>query len=203
MKHPHNNRSAPARTPSTGKHYPLLLEWAWGQVEACADGSLNGEQQQRMRQAMALDPELRRAVGRAQAVLRDLRRHPAAPVPPRLWRRLWRIPAGGRRQPMVHRLWPGVAAAALATVLLVVVVSAVLQPAAVKPADTPLTAAQQQAAMHDFTTAMYYMKKTAALSGRATTRGMGGGLHQALVTSMNTWISDDRHLANSHFENGE
>ena len=69
-------------------------EWARTQLEAWADGSLEGESRARMAAAIAADPQLAAAAERAAAVQRALRALPHERVPAGLRRRLLAIPAG-------------------------------------------------------------------------------------------------------------
>lgn len=176
----------------------FLLEWAWGQVEAMADGTLDAAQSQRMQQAMALSPELQHAVKQSHRLLNDFGALTSPAPSSGLWRRLWAIPKRRHLEsesvPWWHQNRLGMVAAVMTVVILAVPLVVYQQQASHARSEQ---LAQQQA-LHDFQVAMMYVNKTARLSGRTTTQSMGGGLQHALSLSMNHWISDDL-----SFENGE
>ncbi|MCG8463867.1 MAG: hypothetical protein MI750_03310 [Xanthomonadales bacterium] len=183
---------------ATPAEQQLLLEWAWGQVEAMADGTLDAAQSQRMQQAMALSPELQHAVKQSHRLLTDLDALSTPTPSSGLWRRLWVLP---KRQHVASEKIPwwqhnrlGMVAAVMTVVVLAVPLVVYQQQASHARSEQ---LAQQQA-MHDFQVAMLYVDKTARLSSRTTTQSLGGGIQHALSLSMNHWISDDL-----SFENGE
>ena len=187
------NAKLPSQQAYSGQH-ELLLEWAWGQLEAMADGSLSHTQQQRMRQAMALDADLSMAVGKAKRLHLALQNMSTIKTPSGLWWKLWRIPtAMDREQHQTNRITWFAAPVALASC--VIVIALALLPEVMKP-DPEL--AMREAAIKDFQTAMHYVSKSAAISQRATHSGLGGGIQKALSLSLNTWINED-----FNFENGE
>lgn len=173
----------------------LLLEWAWSQVEAMADGSLKPAQRQRMRQAMALDPQLQHAVQSARGLLRRLWGEPRVASSWRALWRLWRIPgqASADAATWSDRGWPQWA---LATLVVAVVWVFALRPGLFPTQQDAQYLSQQQAALHDFDIAMSYMRKSAEISQRATGRSLGGGLSRALSLSWQTWINDDLSIQN-------
>lgn len=149
----------------------LNAEWARTQLEAWADGSLAGEQAERMTAALAASPSLRAAAERAVAVHRALRASPQARMPAALRWRLLAIPG--------RSAWPMFALPAAAAVAVAVVATAVWRgPAAPPPLD-----AQQVAAMQDFETAMRYLQKSARITQNEVTNAVGSGLRDAVAVT--------------------
>lgn len=163
-------------------------DWAWQQVEAMADGSLHGQPRRRMEQAMRDDPALAVAVTRARQLINELHKMPKPRASRQLLSHLWAVPAVSGVS--VTRAWFMVPA--LAMVLLVMVVSAVITQAPVSaPTDNTYTA-EQVAAARDLQVALEYMEKSAALTERKMSKGVGGGLRKAVVLSMTAWVLDDQ-----------
>ncbi len=170
----------------------LNIAWAWSRVEACADGSLRGDQQARMRAAMARDPALAEAVDRARelrATLRDLR---ADPVPAGLRRRLLAIGhrSDGRGRPVAWRAFaPPVLG--LATVVLIALL--VFRPAPEPALPTPPMTAHEDAsqAIEEFSIAMSYLRIGAERSSEQLSDAVGTSLRLALATSHETLL--ERH----------
>jgi anti-sigma factor RsiW len=165
----------------TGRALPkdLNAEWAWSQIEACADGSLRGSQQARMRQEMARDPMLAAAVARAREVRTALGSVRREPVPAGLRARLLTI---GHPRPIA---WRAVAPAALgvATVLLLAVL--VLRPMPETPGPTPQIAGHDESeqAIEEFRIAMRYLRIGAERSGEQVGDALATSLRLALATS--------------------
>lgn len=165
-------------------------QWAWTQVEAMADRSLTGAEQERMRAAMRGDPELRAAVERARALRRELRKLDRAPLPAGLLRRLWRIPKDSRAAwPMRSPLW---VAASIAVVAIAVTVALSLT---LRPTPSPLDE-QRLAAVRDFETAMTYLQWTAQIASLETNQAVTYGIQEALATSRNAIQEQTRDLEN-------
>lgn len=148
----------------------LTNEWAWSQVEAYADGSLDAAAQARMRTELEHDARLCAAVERAGAVRAALRGMRGAPLPRGLRGRLLRIPG----QPTMRMGWLAAAAAAIA--------AAAIAPALLRePEPTP-----EAIAMRDFELAMKYVQKSAAITSQEVTGTVGGGVRDALLASRNS-----------------
>ncbi len=145
-------------------------EWTDRHVEAYVDGSLEGEQAERMRAAVRADARLRAAVERAAAVLEALRDGARPSLPKGLRRRLLAIPD----RPTIHWQWlavPIAAATAIAGTLM-------LAPPAPPPPPDPTVAA-----VRDFELAMHYLRKSALLAQREVTAVVGGELSEAVAIS--------------------
>ncbi|GAB4198081.1 MAG: hypothetical protein Tsb002_32760 [Wenzhouxiangellaceae bacterium] len=167
----------------------LTREWAWQHVEAYVDGSLDPRQQQRMTEQLANDAALRQAVGQARSLLQALHQLPSAKPPPGLWRRLWRLPSA---QSQSGWRWAPLAVSGFAVMAIgLLLVMRTPQP------EPPLTA-DQQAAIRDFQVAVNYLQKTADMTTRATSSGIGAGFQRALSTGLSVWATDD-----FYFDNGE
>jgi ferric-dicitrate binding protein FerR (iron transport regulator) len=148
----------------------LSEEWARTQLEAWADGSLTGENRERMAAALAADPKLRLAAERAVAVHRALRESsPAPPMPAGLRRRLLAIPAGS------SRVWRGFALPVAAGVAAAVVAAVWLRPEPPPPTDPRVAAVAQ-----DLETAMRYLQKSARITENEVTNAVGSGLRDAV-----------------------
>lgn len=158
----------------------LENQWAWSQVEAMADASLAAGDERRMRAAMAGDPELRKAVGRAVSLRRELARLGRAAPPRGLARRLLRLPADGvaprseRRSPPVLAF--GIAAAAAVAVAAGVVVLLASPQRAAGPTES-------HAAVENFRVAMTYLQHSTAFAGTEVSAALGDGLRDALAIS--------------------
>jgi len=145
-------------------------EWIDRHVEGYVDGSLDGEQAERMRVALRADARLRATVERAAAVHEALSDSARPPLPKGLRRRLLAIP----NQPTIHWHWlavPVAAAAAIAGTLM-------LAPPVPPPPPDPSVAAVQ-----DFELAMHYLRKSALLAQREVTTVVGGELNEAVAMS--------------------
>jgi len=163
----------------------LEAQWAWSRVEAMADGGLSRNERRRMLAAMAADPELARAVQAATALRRELTRLAHVATPPGLRRRLLGIPGDARRTAPWIR--PAAAwAVGLAGVATVVAALALLH---ARPEQEPLPEVartkEQAEAIEDFTLAMKYLQKSAALASAEVTTAVGGSLHDALNREAN------------------
>ncbi len=153
----------------------LSNAWAWSRVEAMADRSLRGVERKRMQQAMAEDPQLCTAVERARLLKRELRHLKQATVPQGLRRRLLDISARRSRT----WLWIGAPAMTAAIALLV----------AIPLIRTPAPLVDERAvALQEFTVAMNYVQKTAALAGAEVTGVVGDGLNDALIMTRNSVV---------------
>jgi hypothetical protein len=165
----------------TGKALPkdLNVEWAWSQIEACADGSLRGDQKTRMREAMARDTALAAAVARARDVRAALTNVPREPVPSGLRARLLAI---RRPRPVAWRTL-ATPALGLATVLLVAVL--VFQPVPQTRLPAPPMAGHDDAnrAIEEFNIAMRYLRIGAERSGEQLSDAVATSLRLALATS--------------------
>jgi anti-sigma factor RsiW len=149
----------------------LSEEWARTQLEAWVDGSLTGDNRERMAAALAADPRLRAAAERALAVRRALRASPPAPSPAALRRRLLAIP--GRSG------WPAFALPTAATAALAVVAAAIW----LRPAPPPPAADQRVVAVQEFELAMHYLQKSARMTQGEVTSAVGASLRDALAAS--------------------
>ena len=157
----------------------LNLEWARTQLEAWADGSLTGEQAERMAAALATDTKLRAAAERAVAVHRALRASPQARMPAALRWRLLAIPG--------RSAWPMFALPAAAAIAVAVVATALWM----RPVERPPLDAQQVAAMQDFETAMRYLQKSARITQGQVTSVVGGGLRDAFAATRQALDQDE------------
>lgn len=151
----------------------LDTRWAWSQIEAAADESLPGQDERRMRAALASDPELRRALESARELRRSLRRLGRKPVPWSLYARLSRIaePAAGAKRTKAS-VWSWASAAAAASTVAAALIL-LTQPEPVR--DDPRTAA-----LRDFELAMAYLHKGYTLAGEHMKRAMERELKEAL-----------------------
>jgi anti-sigma factor RsiW len=155
----------------------LNAEWARTQLEAWADGSLNGESRERMESAIAADPRLKLAAERARAVRRALRASPAPPMPRGLRRRLLAIPnrtSAGRSFAL-----PAFAGVAAAAALVAGALWWRLEPAV--QVDPRMTAAQE--ATEEVELAMRYLQKSARVTQGHVTNAVGSGLRDAFAAS--------------------
>jgi len=157
------------------KQKDLNNAWAWSRVEAMVDGNLSTVERKRMRRAMAEDQELQAAVEHARLVHDELRRLKPAIVPRGLSRRLLGIV--DRRSPT----WLWVAAPAMAAAIALLVAVPLLR--------TPAPIVDERAvALQEFTVAMNYVQKTAALAGVEVTGVVGDGLNDALVITRDSMV---------------
>lgn len=172
--------------------------WAWSQVEAMADRSLDAASARRMRAAMAKDAELREAVERAGALRHELARLRHVPVPSGQRRRLLNIARGARasRGPALRRAAPIAFAMAVAAAAAAIGLSALLQRPS-PPAPTP-----QAQALADFETAMAYLQRSAAIAGDEVTTAVGGGLRDALAVSRDAVSRDAAQQKKQQPKNG-
>lgn len=145
--------------------------WAWAQIEAWADGSLTGENRERMAQALQADAPLKAAVDRAVAVRSALRADGTAPLPAGLRRRLLAIPAPEQRP-----MRPFVLAAAGVAVAAVAVSLWLARPAPAPEPDAVIALQQLEIAMR-------YVQKSARIAENEVTDAVGGGLRHAFDTS--------------------
>jgi anti-sigma factor RsiW len=146
----------------------LHNEWAWSQIEAYADGSLEPAARDRMLIELAGDEQLRAAVERAADIQHALRRMRGAPLPRGLRGKLWRIP--GRSVP--H--WGWVALPVTAAIAAIAIAPFLTRPE-VEPDP-------RVAALREFELAMTYVQKTAAITGHEVTGTVGAGVLDALLT---------------------
>ena len=159
--------------------------WAWSQIEAAADGSLDGESVQRMAEAQDRDARLRAAVARARTVHAALRASGNERPPRGLLGVLLAIPrrhprarsASAARVPWRSPVWT-TAGGAVAAASLVAIVVAGLSEAPVAPPPEPALAAVQ-----DFEVALAYLSKSAAVTGREVGAALNGGITAALEVS--------------------
>jgi hypothetical protein len=157
----------------------LETQWAWSRVEAMADRSLRGAERRRMRDAMAADPKLERAVVSATALRRELERLAHIPTPTTLRRRLLGI-AGDRQHtaPWIRltATWAVAFAGAAAVAAFVLLRAAPEQ----TPSPEVARAKTQAEAVEDFAIAMSYLQKSATIANAEVTTAVGGSLHDAL-----------------------
>ena len=144
-------------------------EWARSQLEAWVDGSLTGENRERMAAALAADPRLRATAERAAAVHRALRASAPAPMPAGLRRRLLAIPGSSRR------VWRSFALPVAATIAVAVVGAVWLRPEP-PPQEDPRVAAVAR----DLETAMRYLQKSARITENQVENAVGSGLRDAV-----------------------
>jgi hypothetical protein len=155
-------------------------QWAWSQVEAMADRSLDASSTRRMRDAMAKDLELTKAVERAAALRSELARLRRVPVPAGQRLRLLSIASGPRASTVGRAPWRMLPiAAAIAAGAAAIGLSALLH----RP--SPPAPAAEARAVSDFETAMAYLHRSAAVAGTEVTAAIGGSLRDALVVSRN------------------
>jgi ferric-dicitrate binding protein FerR (iron transport regulator) len=152
-------------------------EWAWSQVEALADDSLEGAALERMGRALESDPRLRRAVARARSVRRELGRLPKQGPPLAFLIRLLQTPPTRHDARRRRIAIPAVGALAVATI-----VAGVAVWIGSAPAPEP-TAAQTAAAMQQLELALHYMRKSAAITHEELNAAVGHGLREALNVS--------------------
>jgi anti-sigma factor RsiW len=146
--------------------------WAWSQIEAWVDGTLEAPDQTHMRAALEADPALRAAVGRAAEVHRALRHRAPAPLPAGLRRRLLAIPGA----PTLRLAWVALPAAAMAGALVAAFV--IFAPRLVAPPSD-----EQLAALQDFEVAMQYVRKSTRIANREVTNVVGTELREAVALS--------------------
>jgi hypothetical protein len=157
-------------------------EWARTQLEAWADGSLEGESRARMAAAIAADPQLKAAAERAVAVQRALRALPQQRMPAGLRRRLLAIPAGSaRNRPSFP--WPAMISAAAAVA--VVGVAVWLRP------EPPVPPDERAAAIQELEVAMRYLQKSARITQGQVTSAVGGGLRDAFAATRQALDQDE------------
>jgi hypothetical protein len=143
-----------------------------------------GANRERMRAALARDPDLRAAAERAAAVHRALRERHAVPMPRGLRRRLLGIPAPrARRAPFW--LVPAGALAGAAAVAIAVWLARESAP----PPD------ERVAALAEFELAMQYLNKSARITQREVTGAVGNGLR-------NAWVASRQSIEKSTKDNG-
>jgi hypothetical protein len=152
-------------------------QWAWSQVEAMADRSLDAASARRMRAAMAKDAELRKAVEGAAALRYELARLARVPVPPAQRRRLLSIANGTRVSPVGRTLWRTVPIAAATAAAAAIGLSTLLH----RP--SPPVPSAQARAVSDFETAMTYLHRSAVVAATEVTTAVGGGMRDALAVS--------------------
>jgi hypothetical protein len=168
----------------------LDQQWAWSQVEAAADGSLGYRDRQRMRDAIAADPALRKAIEdarRIRAALAGSASH--TPVPPGLRERLLRIPEGAPRLPA--RRWPigAVASAVAAAAVIGIAIGVGLRP-------TREPSAEQLQAAAELQTAMTYLRRTATVAETEVMTAVGSGLRDAVGVSRDAALDNERESNN-------
>lgn len=159
----------------------LIDAWAWSQVEAAADGSLDGEAVNRMADAVADDPRLRAAVARARAVRSAIRSSAAVPMPAGLLATLLAIPRGSPRHDAAariagHRPWAPLGAVAAAGLAAIVVADL---------AGTHMESKRQAqlGAVQDFEIAIGYLRQSTAVTSREVGAALNGGVAAALDVS--------------------
>lgn len=157
-------------------------EWARSQLEAWADGSLEGESRARMAAAIEADPKLQAAAERAAAVHRALRRLPQVRMPAELRRRLLSIPARAE-QARPKRMWPAMASVAAAVAAVGIAVW--LKPAPPAPPD------ERAAAIQELEVAMRYLQKSARITQGQITNAVGGGLRDAFAATRQALEQDE------------
>lgn len=185
---------------------PLFDIWAWSQIEAAADGCLDGERLQRMTEALARDARLRATVARAQAMNAALRVAGCEPPPPGLLGSLLAIPRLHPRARAAHVAraaayaprWSAAGGAVAAAALAAVVVFGLYappMPAPSVPAPVPgqtsdlppepptARAVPELAAVHDFVVALAYLNKSAVVTGREVGAALNDGMTAALEVS--------------------
>lgn len=156
--------------------------WAWGRVEAMADGSLDGAERRRFEQAMENDAALEAAVERARSVRGALRRMSGAPLPAGMLRRLLAVRSRQSRA-WSTRSWAWVAVPAAAAVVAVVVGALIVNRPPARP-DPRLVAIQE------FTIAMGYLQQSMAVASDEVEDQVGSGLLDAFVVSRNYLVNE-------------
>jgi len=151
-----------------------------------ADGTLTRDERRRLRNAMAADPQLRRAVDDAVALRRELGHLARVPVPHALSRRLLGIANGlphGPAQRVPSVAW-SVGLAAAAAVAVAGVAFMLLRPAP-EPQRKPVAARSddRDEAVQQFEIAMAYLRRSATIASTEVTTAVGGGLRDALSAS--------------------
>ena len=157
-------------------------EWARTQLEAWADGSLEGESRARMAAAIAADPQLAAAADRAAAVQRGLRAQPHEAMPAGLRRRLLAIPGRSAAAPRSF-FWPAMVSAAAAVAVVGVALWFVPAP--------PLPPDERAAAVQELEVAMRYLQKSARITQGQVTSAVGGGLRDALAATRQALDQDE------------
>jgi hypothetical protein len=159
-------------------------QWAWNRVEAMADHGLSPDEHGRMRDAMAVDPELDRAVQSAVALRHELRRLAHLPAPTALGRRLLAIPSGVPSPTAWLRLAATSAAgfAAAAAVAVAFFLWLRTEPGNGPPPEVARASTEAQA-VEDFVIAMTYLQKSATIANAEMTAAVGGSLNDALSAS--------------------
>ena len=157
-------------------------EWARTQLEAWADGSLEGKSRARMAAAIAADPGLAAAAERAAAVQRALRALPHERVPAGLRGRLLAIPAGSAGARPSYWL-PAMASAAAAVAIVGVALWLTPEPPA--PPD------ERAAAVQELEVAMRYLQKSARITQGQVTSAVGGGLRDAFAATREALDQDE------------
>ena len=175
--------------------------WAWSQIEAAADGSLDRESLERMREAEERDARLRAAIVRARALRGALRASGRESAPRGLLGSLLAIP---QRHPRVRKpvargtasgpVWATAGGAAAAAALAAVVVAGLSGPPLPPPGATtatpeplaPALTEQELAAAREFAVALAYLNKSAAITGREVGVALNDGFTAALAVSRNS-----------------
>jgi hypothetical protein len=162
-------------------------QWAWSQVEAMADRSLDAASARRMRAAMAKDGELRKAVERAATLRYELARLGRLPVPSGQRRRLLSIASRtGAASPVGRAVWRTLPIAVATVAVGAIGLSALLHRLAppAPPAPTAPTApTAQDRAVSEFETAMTYLHRSAVVAASEVSTAVGGGLRDAVAVS--------------------
>jgi hypothetical protein len=142
--------------------------WAWSQVEAYTDGSLKGEDRERMQRVLSSDIALAGAVDRAGQLRISLTRI-RLPGPPRgLLGRLLAVPA--RRRPLQFL------AAPLGTLAIALIVALIVS-------TRPTPEDQTTRAVEEFALAMSYLQRSAEITRNKMGDRVGSGLVSALTVS--------------------
>ena len=159
------------------KQTDLNKEWAWSQIEAMADDSLDGIDLRRMQAVMTDDDRLLAAVERARAMHLGLRQVAQAPIPPgMLWRLLGIAKVRSRRG-----FW---IAAPVATAMAAVMVALFTTSPQTPPLD------EQNVAVQEFTVAMAYLQRSLEFTNEEVTNVVSQGLRDAISVSRNA-LGDD------------
>lgn len=164
-------------------------EWAWTQVEAMADGTLEGGDLERMRRALSEDKELRAAVETARVVLGGLRRAGVPAPPAGLLRRLLAQGGRHRRRPRAtgakrsQRGWLIAPLGVASTALIALLFGSMLE---------RMSGQAEQDAVRDFAIAMTYLRESAVVTSEQVGQQLGEGLMTALATSRETLAGDEQ-----------
>jgi len=170
-------------------------EWAWAQVEAMADGSLEGDDLRRMQRVLSDDARLRAAVAAANAVLRGLRHSPIQSPPAGLLRRLLAQGSASRTRSALHmrrrrsgrqpfqRGWYAAPLGVAATALIALLFGSMLE---------RMPSQAEQDAMRDFAVAMSYLRQTAETTSDQVEQQLGQGVMSAFVKSRETLAGDEQ-----------